>query len=131
MNTAAFLTSVLFASVVHFLLGFLWYSPLLFGPDHKKLMKKAPKKKVSPAVAHTVAFITIFIAVYVLAILLYTSRIAGASNGALIGFVVGLAFMATTLFSEALYTSQPPKLFLINVAYRVVGLTLAGAVLAS
>lgn len=129
MTTIPFLSKVLAASIAYFLLGWLWYSPLLFGPDWKKAMKKMPKRKIDNVPAYSAAFLAILLSVYVLGILLYASRIPTVSGGALIGFVVGLAFVASTLFSESIFTGIPPKLFMINASYRVAGMTIAGAIL--
>jgi hypothetical protein len=132
MPSTLVLLKVLVAALANFLLGVLWYSPLLFGPEHSKLMKKHKMKmKVDPVAAHATTFLAILLTTYALAILVRVSGASGSTDGAIIGLAVGLAFVATTLLSEALYSGQPSVLFFINASYRVVGLALSGAILAS
>jgi hypothetical protein len=130
--SALLLMKILAASAAYFLLGVLWYSGMMFGPEWKKLSKRPGSKKsrTSPLAGHLVTFFGMFLACSVLGVLVVVTRIVGASDGAFLGFVLGLAFTATTMLSEAVYNGQTMTLFLINASYRVLGLTLAGAILA-
>ncbi len=135
--TTLFLTKILTATAAYFLLGLLWYSDLMFGPEWRKLKDKATGKgkgkaarKVSSLTGHAVTFLGMFLACLVMGILVVVTRITGASDGALLGFVLGLTFIGTTMLSEAVYAKQPLGLFLINASYRVLGLALAGSILA-
>jgi len=130
--TQLFILKVLAATTAYFLLGVLWYSSLLFGPEWSKLVKKTgnKKSKIGAAAAHTVTFFGQLLSCLVMGILIVVLRILGAGDGAFFGMILGLAFVAMTMLSEAVYSGQPSKLYLINASYRVLGFALAGAIIA-
>jgi hypothetical protein len=130
--TTLFLVKILAGAAAYFLLGFLWYSNLMFGPEWRRMVKNPAgrKKRPHPWAGHAATFVGMVVACTVMGILIVVTRVVGASDGALLGFVLGLAFTGTTMLSEAAYAGQPLGLFLINASYRVLGLALAGAILA-
>jgi len=126
--------AVFLAAVVSFVLGMLWYSPVLFGKQWMKLsglgkkdIGKAKKKKM------TGIMLTAFIANLVMAwVFLYLLGMLGYSDvlsGIVLGFLVWIGFFATTMLGSVLWEGKPWGLYVINAGYQLVNLVVIGAVL--
>jgi heme A synthase len=128
--------SVLVAAVLTMLVGFLWYSPVLFGKPWMKEMgydpsdkAKAQEMKKAAGPAYLGSFVASLVSAFVLALFLHWMRAEGAHTGAITGFHVWLGFVATVQFTGALFTKQSMKLFAINSGYQLVCYLVMGAVL--
>lgn len=126
MNWAAFAAAI----VANFVLGALWYSPLLFvrpwqsetGQSAEALGKHLPIGIPGQAVASVVtAFVLMHLILYAGA----HSALAGAGVGA----ACWLAFTAMPSLGYVLYGSRKPKLALIDNGYHLAGLLIMGAIL--
>jgi hypothetical protein len=138
--------AVLVAGIVIFMLGGLWYSPILFAKRWIALQGRTEEEMRAQAASanmplmYASAFITGLIIAAVLAIILaHISRdpvIAepggriSAAHGAIIGFTCWLGFAATTSYATALFSGKPRQLWLIDSAYNLVSFVLAGIILA-
>ena len=128
--------AVLVAGVAYMVLGFLWYSPLLFGKQWMKMMgitqKHQEENKQNMTKTMGLSFLGSLVMAYVLAhVLSYTGAITVA-QGMQGGFWVWLGFVATTGLNDFLFTVKPKpwSLYLINQGYLLVSLLVMGAVLA-
>jgi len=136
MNTTINIWAVLAATLAHFIIGGLWYSPVLFvkpwmramGISQKEFEKKA--KKNSPAKAMTISFFTGLLMSYVLAYLIDYAQASTIAQGLQIGAWLWLGFVATSTLSPTLFEGRNTKLWLINVSYELVALLVMGAILA-
>lgn len=127
--------AVLVAGVVIFLLGGLWYSPVLFARKWTALMGKTEEELKAAAAASPVAvmYLAAFLCGLVIALVLATiighfgslSLIRGAKVGAL----CWLGFAATTSFATAIFSMTPKRLWLINSGYNLVSFVVAGAII--
>ena len=137
--------AVLVAGIVIFVLGGLWYSPILFSKKWLALQNKTEEQMRAEAAGANMplmygsAFITGLITAWVLALILghvSTARMAHAGteisavHGALFGFVCWLGFAATTSYATALFSGKPRQLWFIDSAYNLVSFVLAGIILA-
>lgn len=126
--------AVLVAAVVANVIGFVWYSKMLFGKSWMKLsgiteaQMKADKNKMQ---TYGMMFLMSLVMAYVLA---HFEQVGGAADmvmGATIAFWAWLGFVATTMFGTNLFDKKPFKLFLINSGYHLASLMAMGAVLVS
>ena len=131
--------AVLVAGIVIFVLGGLWYSPVLFARRWIALQGRTEEQERAQAAAaymplmYLSAFISGFVTAWVLAMILAhvgTSLNLNAAHGALIGFMCWLGFAATTSYATALFSGTPKQLWLINSSYNLVSFVLAGMILA-
>lgn len=122
--------SILGASIVYFILGALWYSPLMFANFWINLRGLNVDEMDSPnPIIFLYSFLLQTITVISLAIFLNALDIVSASEGAFIGLVVGLGFVFTTAGSTGIFTKLSMPLHFIDNGYHVVGLTLSGFIL--
>jgi hypothetical protein len=127
--------AVIVATLVHFFLGGLWYSPLLFGNKFIQLINWTPEhlKEVenqSHAKELAIAFVMSLLLVYILAHFVQYTKATTAMGGIQTAFWLWLGFIVTTQAPTVIFEQRSFGLFAINVAYQFVGCTLAGAILA-
>ena len=127
--------AVIVATLVHFFLGGLWYSPLLFGNKFLQFINWSPQKiqqmeSESHAKELVIAFVMSLILVYVLAHFVQYTKATNAMGGIQTAFWLWLGFVVTTHVPTVIFERRSFGLFLINVAYQFVGCALAGVILA-
>ena len=119
-----------------YVLGALWYSPLLFGNQWMKLvgfskkdMEKA-KKDGKMGLRYGAMFLSVLVLTYVLAYFVGALGAVTFVSGLLVGFWAWLGFLATTMLGMVLWENKPFTLYLLNASHYLVILALAGGVLA-
>jgi hypothetical protein len=131
------LWSVLVAAIATMVVGFLWYSPLLFArpwmvamgydPDDKAKLEEMRK---SAGKSYAIAFVASLVAAFVLGKIIDVTTVDTALYGMKIGFAVWLGFVTTVQLTAKLFGNQPTKLYLINTGYQLVCYLAMGAILA-
>ena len=121
--------AIILAAVSAFVLGGLWYSPLLFA---KRWMKETGITEESTKNANMVkifslAFILALIASFFLA--MFIGAKAGAAFGSLAGFMAGVGWVFTFMGISYLFESRTLAHFLINSVYSIVSLTIMGLII--
>ena len=127
--------AVILATLVHFFLGGLWYSPLLFGNKFLQIINWSPEKaeeigKQSHTKELAIAFVTSLVLVYILAHFVQYTKATTAMAGIQTAFWLWLGFIVTTQAATVIFEQRPLGLYLINIGYQFVGCALAGAILA-
>ncbi len=132
------LLAVLVAAVSTMVLGFLWYSPVLFAKPWMREMgydpndkAKTEEMKKSAGPAYAGSFVASLISAFILALFLHWMRAESLHAGLNAGFHVWLGFVATVQFTSALFTKQSIKLFSINTGYQLVCYLAMSAILTS
>lgn len=128
--------AILVAAISTMILGFLWYSPLLFAkawtremgydPNDKAKMDEM-KKSAGPAYAGSL--VASFVSAFTLALILHGMRAESLHFGIMASFHIWLGFVATVQFTGALFAKQSMKLFAINTGYQLVCYLVMGAIL--
>ncbi len=122
--------AVLVATVAYFILGALWYSPLMFSNIWMKLRNISEEDIDKPnPVIFLYSFILQLIAVITLALFMSAMNADGALNGAIIGFGAGAGILFTLAGTTGIFTELKMKLHFLDSGYHVVGMTLAGLIL--
>jgi surface polysaccharide O-acyltransferase-like enzyme len=128
--------AVLVCAVATMVLGFLWYSPVLFANPWMKLMGIDPNDKAklaelqkSAAPSYSMALIASLLSALVLGKLIQVSGTTNAIDGLKIGLVVWLGFVTTVQLTNALFSRQPNRLYMINTGYQAVCYIAMGAIL--
>jgi surface polysaccharide O-acyltransferase-like enzyme len=130
------LWAVLVCAIATMVVGFLWYSPALFANPWMVLMGYDPNDKAkiaemqkSAGPSYAMSFIASILAAFVLGKLISVSGSATAVDGLKIGLVVWLGFVTTVQFTNALFSRQRNKLYMINTGYQLVCYVAMGAIL--
>lgn len=129
--------AILVAALASFVLGWLWYSPLLFGSMWMKEMGvskeqmekgKEDMKKKMPVVM-LAGFVSQLVIAYVLAHVIAMGMLAEIGSGVSSGFWMWLGFVATIQLGMILWEGRTLKYYLINVVYWLVGLLAMAAII--
>jgi hypothetical protein len=116
--------------------GFLWYSPLLFAKPWMREMgydpndeAKTEEMKKSAGKAYGGSFVASLISAFTLALVLHGLRAEDWHFGIMASFHIWLGFVATVQFTGALFMKQSMKLFGINTGYQLVCYLVMGTIL--
>ena len=130
------LWAVLVCAVATMVVGFVWYSPALFANPWMKLMGMDPNDKAkiaemqkSAGPSYAMSMVASILTAFVLGKIISVAGVATAVDGLKIGMVVWLGFVTTVQFTNALFSRQRNKLYLINTGYQLVCYLAMGAIL--
>ena len=123
------------SAVAYWVLGALWYSPLLFASPFIALKGWTPEQLAAiQSQSHAgeigMAFVTSLLLAYVLAHFVKFTGAETARTGALTAFWLWLGVVVTTNLVTVIFEQRPLGLFLINNGYHLVGMLGMGALLA-
>jgi hypothetical protein len=128
--------AVLTSGVLIFLLGGLWYSPVLFAKKWMALIgkteaeMKAAASKESMPLMYLTAFLCGLLSAWVLAVVLNHFVNLTPLRGAMAGVLCWLGFAGATSYANAVFTLKPKRLWLIDSGFNLVSFILAGTLLA-
>jgi Protein of unknown function (DUF1761) len=121
------LLAILVAAMATMVVGFLWYSPMLFAKPWMREMgydlndkEKVKEMQKSAGPACLGSFVASLVAAFVLALLFHWIHVQDWQLGMLVGFHVWLGFVATVQLTGVLFMKQSMKLFAINTGYQLV-----------
>ncbi len=120
--------AVVVAALSAFALGGLWYGPI-FGKAWQSLSGLTDEdiQNGHPALTYGGALVLNLIAAFGMAMAVQLHP--DPRSGFAVGWMVGLAFVATTFGINYLFAQKPLRLYLIDAGYMVVLLTIMGAIL--
>ena len=128
--------AVIASAVACMVVGFLWYSPPLFGKAWMQAMGYDPADKARIAEMqkaagpkYAVSFVASLLSAFLLGKIIFHLAISTALYGMKVGFAVWLAFVLTVQLTDKLFGNRPLKLFLINTGYQLVCFLVMGAIL--
>ena len=129
--------AVLVSAVAAMVIGFFWYSPILFATPWTRLMGFDPNDKAKLAEIrkgaskmYGLSFVASLVSAVVLAKIIDIATVVTIPYGMKIAFAVWLGFVTTVQLTGALFGKQPTKLYLINTGYQLVCYLVMGAILA-
>ena len=124
--------AILAAVVVTQILGFLWYGPLFGKPWMAGMGKTQEEIQAGGNVGKAVAIgviCSIVMTVSLAIVILELSATPDLTSGIKIGLLASIGFVATTLWSGAIYEDRNMTVTIISIAYQVVAITAAGAII--
>ncbi len=124
------LLAVLVAAVASFVLGGLWYSPMLFAKvwQREAGVSDAQLQNANMGLIFGLAFVLSLVAAFVFALFLGPRPPLALGLGA--GASAGLCWVASSFGINYLFERKSFKLFLINGGYHTLQFTLIGLILA-
>jgi len=128
---------VLIAAIATMVVGFLWYSPLLFARPWMVLMGYDPEDKAKleemrkgAGKSYGISFVASLVSAFVLGKIIAVTTVNSALYGMKVGFAVWLGFVTTVQLTDMLFSRRPAKLYLINTGYQLVCYLAMGTILA-
>ena len=126
--------AVLVSGVVIFLLGGLWYSPVLFAKRWVALVGKREEELKASAGSMPTSYLLVFLCglltAWVMALVIGNFAPASAVDGAIIGALCWLGFAGATSFGTAIFSAKPKALWMIDSGFNLVSFIVAGLILA-
>jgi hypothetical protein len=121
--------AVLVAAVVAYAIGAVWYAPPVFGNRWMAALGKSKEQLGDPAKLIVAQFFLTLVIASVLAAAVVRFGAVTWIEGAAIGFVLSLGFVATSLLSDWMFCGFSMKLYWMQIGYKVVHITVMGAIL--
>ena len=122
------LLAVIVAALSSFLLGGLWYSPVLFGPAWQRAAGDVRKPgDAHPARVFGLSFLFALAAAFAYALVMPAP--AGATSAVLQGLAVGAAIVAASFGINYQFANRPSVMWLIDGGYHTVQFALYGLIL--
>lgn len=116
------LLGILIAVIYNFIIGSLWYSPLLFGERWSKLLgfkEDEMQGGMTPSILLGALGVALAEA-FGFALLQNFTGFSGFFGGLFTGIFVWLLFVVPTFFNQVLYEKRPRALYLINIGNYLV-----------
>ena len=129
--TGGTLIAAIVAAVSNFVVGGLWYSPLLFARPwmaYNGFTEEQLRSGGSMGKIFGLTFFAGLVAAFNLA--MFVGPSASAGRGAMLGFLVGFGWVAMAFASSYLFERKTLGHWLINAGYFVVSYTLMGVLVA-
>lgn len=126
--------TVVASTVLIFLLGGLWYSPLLFAKPWMALHGKTAEEIKAAGGASPMMYVQVFLCGFftswVMALLMARFDSHYVMSGLKLGALCWLGFAAATSYATALFSFTPKRLWLIDTGFNFVSFMIAGVLLA-
>lgn len=124
--------AVLVAAAAYFLVGAVWYSPMLFGKAWMKALgRTGPVKMGHGAMPYVAAVLGSLAAAFTLAYLNQLVFTDGAMDAVMTALLVWFGLILWAQLSDVLFQGQAASLAAINAGFRLVGFVLMGVILGS
>ena len=124
--------AVVVSALAVFLIGALWYSPLVLGRQwvaaHGYTGEKLVEMRKSAAQSYAVSFLCYLLMGAVLSVLAGEAGVATARDGLRLGALCWVGFAATIGLTANLFSEKPLAAYLIDAGYQLVYLAVMGAI---
>jgi len=123
---------VIVAAIAFFVLGALWYSPVLFSKPWAKLVNMNmadPDAKKGMGMMMFGSFILMIICCIALAIIYNIIQIDTALSAIKFGLFFGVGFALTAISISFIYERKPLALYAIDIGYLIAGIVIASLIL--
>jgi hypothetical protein len=128
--------AVLVSGLATMVVGFVWYSPLLFARRWTILMGYDPDDKAklaemqkSAGPSYVLSLVASLVSAAVLGKIIGVATINTPLYGMKVGLGVWLGFVTTVQLTNSLFSRQPAKLYAINTGYQLVCYLVMGAIM--
>lgn len=124
--------AVLAGAAAYWILGAVWYSPVLFAKPWAKLVNLKmddPDAKKGMPMMFIGSFVLMFLTSTGLGLLSSLLYIPDVMHAVKLGFLVGVCFCFTACGIGYLYTRKPMALYAIDGGYHILGIVIAAVVI--
>jgi hypothetical protein len=124
--------AIISVTIFNFVLGGLWYSPVLFAKPFMTAIGKSEEeiRKGINNIMYLYSFIAGLITTYILAHFVDFAMADTFWKGIQTGIWVWLGFVAATHIAGVIFEGRDIKLYLIYISYQLVAIAISGGILA-
>ncbi len=127
--------AVLVAGIVIFMLGGLWYSPVMFAKRWVALQGKTMEEMQAASsgsmpIMYLQVFLCALITAWVMDIVIGFLPVLSLMKALKLAVICWLGFAAATSYGTALFSAKPRALWMIDSLYNLVAFVAAAAILA-
>jgi Protein of unknown function (DUF1761) len=120
--------AVIVAALVPMALGALWYSPLLFARPWMRATGRTESEMRGASLGYALSAVAALVTSYALARIVRWAEVDDLLNGAAVGALVWLGFVATVLAVTIYFEGRRRSLWAISAGYQLLALVLMGAI---
>ena len=120
--------AILVAAFVPMVLGALWYSPVLFARPWMREIGRSPEDLTGASLGYGLSALAAIVTSYVLARVVRWAEVDDLLNGALVGLLLWLGFVATIVAVQTYFGGRSRTLWAIDAGYWLVSLLVMGAI---
>ncbi len=123
--------AILVAGAAYFILGALWYSPVIFGKAWMQAVGKSKEQlqKGSSALKMIWAFVGSLVIAYGLARILSWTGSYSLTDAVVVSLLAAICFLVTVIGISDSMEVRPMKLYLINIFYNIIGFCIMGIII--
>jgi hypothetical protein len=122
--------AVIVAAVAGIVVGFVWYAPPVFGRRWSRASGiDLPQPGQAQPSSYVGAVVTALVTAYILAVLIRGLGATTLVEGAIVGVVVWLGFVATWLASGVFFERRSTEWWALNAGQAIVSLVIMGAII--
>lgn len=120
--------AIVVAALVPMLLGAVWYSPVLFARPWMREVGRTPEELTGAGLGYGLSILAALVTSYALARIVRWAEVDDVFNGAAVGVLVWLGFVATVLAVTTYFGGRSRKLWAIDASYQLLSLAIMGAI---
>lgn len=124
------LAGIVLATVANVVIGSIWYSPMAFGNLWMRLVNKKKEEIKGAGKSMVLAVIANFIQAYFLALFIKSYGANSITEGAMLGALLWVGFIATSSSMEYIFEKRKPGLYILGNGYQLVSMIVMGMILA-
>lgn len=126
--------AVVAAAVASFVIGSVWYSPMMFGDAWARNLGKSPEEvermKHAPMTVPIVGmFVGSLVMAYILAHFVVYLNVRSLADAFQLAFWIWLGFIVPVGISAVFFERRSKKVFFINIAFQLANLIVASSIL--
>ena len=123
------------AALATMLIGAVWYSPLLFSKlwmkAHGYSAEDVEQMRKTLGRAYIVSLFCYVVMAFVLAVLISWAGVSTVLEGAFLGLLVWIGFLATLGLTANMFSEKPLSTYLLDAGYQLVYTVVMGVILAA
>lgn len=123
--------AILVSAVAYWLIGAVWYSPILFGKKWGNIIQPSEEAKKKMGISMVFSFIGFFLICVVMALFVTHLVPADITRGVKIALAASVGFMFLPKWINSLYANTSTTVLLIDAGYHIVGFVVAAIILTS
>jgi uncharacterized membrane protein len=120
--------AVLLSGVANMVIGFVWYGPLFSKAWMKEVGLSEKEIGSGPGMGYLYTFIAALVSAAVTSLLVNRLGTTAVLDGAFLGLLLGVGYVATTFASNYVFAQKSVRLYLIDTGYQVLAIVAAAVI---